>query len=464
MRLALIACTVLALAALPTFGQDPAGMFLSDAAEWADGALAQFRYRVRSEALESEPVVSGLAVCIEPSGVFMTTDIDPRLPVNMLEDFEIVMPGVDGETIPAELMGIDPASGLGFVRTTGERTFKAIRFRSSAGLEVGQPVGSAGLLTVDPALPKYMGLAYVSSTARLPVRHVYVTGGKLTGIGSPVFDTEGYAIGLVKDQLYVSYQTPSQQGGSARLPLQGRQETSFFTPVEEFIHVLENVPTGGAVRRPPWLGVGNFEQVTEETAKLYNISGPAIMVDKVVEGHPADRAGLRGRDIILAVDGEPVERLGSPSLTAQNFVRRIERMQVGETIELTIRRGQETRTVEVELAATPKLPAEAERYVSRELGFIVREKVMLDRYLGDSPTAEVPGLVVLQVGERTVAARDGLQNGDLITQVNSTDVTTVSRLREVLDGAMRTSPGEPISFIVRRGNQAQRIEVRPPTR
>ena len=77
------------------------------------------------------------------------------------------------------------------------------------------------------------------------------------------------------------------------------------------------------------------------------------------------------------------------------------------------------------LESVPQLPYEAKRYLSRTLGFLVREKIDLDRYVDKSPAAAVPGLLVM--GSDGPAAGSGLREGDLITTVNDTPVSHGSR-------------------------------------
>ncbi len=423
-------------------------------------ALKTVRFTVEDET--GTQTVTGVGICIDPRGVFMTTALNTRAPVGSLKDFQIVASGVDGKVTKAELLGIEPGTGLGFVRAIGGGTWTAVKF-ASPPLKVGQRVVSLGLMSKDMGFPAYVGVGYVSAVLRAPGDLVYVTGGRLTSPGSPVFDASGRAIGIVAEQLPVGYKAFTNRG-AMNLALKGLQETAYFTPTREFAHVLRNIPSGGKARRLPWLGIGKFEWVNDATAKLRKLDRPGIMIDQVIPSHPADEVGLKNGDIIIAVDGRNVEKFPTPDLTVRNFRRQMTRRAVGEEVKLTVLAGTVRRDVTVKLASMPKLPLEAKRYFSRPLGFVVREKVMLDKYLDDSPTAEAAGLLVIAVAPRGLAARDGLRAGDLVSKVNGLDVTTVSGFKGVVERALAETPNRSVDLLVRRGNQAQEIKIRPSQR
>lgn len=428
---------------------------LSDTKDKA-GSLARFLCTLQDEL--GARTVEGQAVCIttEPA-VFVTLGLDSRMPPDSLSSFLLVPANEPGKTIKAELLGIDPEGGIGFLRATEPYSWTVVQFAPKANLTVGQAVASIGLMGRETNYQPYVGSAYLSAILRVPGEVAYVTGGKLTGLGSPVFNADGRAIGLVCPQRFMSYQTV-MNGRATSVSLSGQDETGFFMPVDEFAHVLVNIPASPAqVRRLPWIGVLNFTGLAKEAADIMKLDSAGVMIEGVIPDGPAAKAGLADRDVITAANGEKFPAVAVPDLAAAMLQRKIFRMPAGTKLTLSVRRGDTAKDYELATEPIPQLPYEAKRYLSRELGFLAREKIDLDRYADKSPAAGVPGLIVL--GADGPSAGAGLRDGDLITTINTTPVTTAANLKEVLEGAV--SKNQPVVLVVRRGDLTQTITISP---
>jgi S1-C subfamily serine protease len=430
-------------------------------------ALAIFEITVENEL--GSGTIGGQAVCIsvEENGqaIFMTNGMDPRIDAGSIKEISLTPPGIDAKSVKATFMGLDSGSGMAFFRAEAGGEFKAVAFSHSSDLTKGQMVASAGLMPNEPTQAHYLGLGYVSTVLRTPGRIAYVTGGNLTTFGSPVFNADGQAIGLVGQQLMLEYQLTLGPRQSTSAVLQGKQATSFFVPVEEFVYILGRFPTDGKVRRLPWMGVANFDPVDP---KLFD--RPGVMIDKIIPDTPAAKAGLQSRDIIVAVDGKELEKLANPMMTAQELMRQLARMPIGKEVAITyVRKGPEgqddkTETVNVKLEASPTRPDEAQQLLVRSLGFIGREKVMLDRYLDTSETANVTGILVTQVPEGSPAHQAGLRAGDVITTANSVPTGTVTALKSAIDRSIDQEQPKPVDLIIRRGSAERVITIAPPRR
>jgi S1-C subfamily serine protease len=254
---------------------------------------------------------------------------------------------------------------------------------------------------------------------------------------------------------------PSGQG-VMNLALRNDDQAITFLPVEEFVFILEKIPQDGQVRRLPWIGVGAFQPLSDVERQANNVQTPAVRIDRVIPGHAAESAGLQNRDIITGLEGNPLEALGSPDLVARNLERDLYRRSVGETVSLTIQRDSQRRTVSLTLEPMPKLPGEAPRFYHRQLGVVLREKVMLDRYLDKGPTANVDGMLVENVTRSGPAHQAGLQQGDVVTAVNGRPVTTAEGLKQIVDAATSQSPPQELRMDIQRGTATQTVVVRPP--
>jgi len=428
----------------------------------AAGSLAVLRCKYKTELVEH--TLGGQAFCIgadrEGKAVFMTLSLDARMQEEELSDFSLLLPGADRKEVKAQLMGIDPETNLGFVRVLENGSFAKIAFDTKAQVKPGQQVFSIGLIPGDAANTPYLGTAYVSAVRRLPRKLVSVTGGALTQSGSPVFNAEGKAIGLVGRQLFQGYQMVANRQ-TMTVGLQPQQDTSYFLPIEEFAHVLRMIPTPGKQRKLPWLGVIHFEGVNEELADALQLDRPGVMIDKLVPGFAAEKAGLKNRDVVVAVNGQPLERLATPQLTAQEMMTTLLRFAPGEKITLRVLRSGQTKDYPISLDAMPKAAHEAKRYADKQLGMVVREKVMLDKYTDVLGTADVDGLVVVAVARNSPAAKGDLRADDVITNVNALAVTTVDAFQAAVEPALKAQPPKAINLMVRRGNQNVAVAIQP---
>lgn len=453
-----IAFCVALLLAVPALTQAQTSKMLSEVAAKASGSLVVVKYTVTLQT--GDRTGAGQAVCIAANGVFLTTSLDSRMRVEQLKDFELVLPGSEGKTLKAKLLGIDPWTGLGFVQCTEKHEWQVVQFSRTSQVKLGDQVASVGLMMSDPALPVYVGTAYVSSKLRVPNDLVYVSGGRLTGACSPVFTADGRAVGIIGRQLPLAYEAPTERGMTP-LQLLSQQETAFFTPVEEFVHVLMSIPSDGKVARLPWLGINKFEAVNKDLVDLLKLNKPAVVIKDVIPSQPAAVAGLGERDIIIGMDGKPLEKLATPDLTVKNFVRQLMRMPVGTTVKFQILSGTTTKDVSVKLDAMPTRPNEAKQYFNRAIGLLVREKVALDEFLDKTGSSTVPGLVVLGMVKDSAAAASGLQGNDVITNVNNQPVTTADTFKEIVEKSLAANRTGLINLLVRRGEDAKVIVIRP---
>jgi serine protease Do len=446
-------------AAEPSKGLTETEQAIAMAAEATDGALALLRFEFENEL--GSRTLSGQAVCIRPSGVFMTLAMNSNMEREQISKLELVMPGVGGQTHPATLIGIDAETGIGFVQAGGKQTWKAVRFAKSAKLYIGQMVCSAGLMPQTLGNLRSLSVAYVSTMLRAPERLVYVTAGKLTQVGSPVLNKEGQAIGVVWRQVALERQFVALNRQAVPVRTADPQETSFFVPVDEF---ADAIAEPGRRRKLSWIGVVDLKAVGKDVAGVLKENQHGIQLNRIVPGTPAANAGLKDGDVIVGLNDKPVEALATPLLTARNFYRTIQSMAPGTALKLQVFRDGQTLPKALKTAEMPTRPAEAERFYSAELGLGVRNRVMLDGYLDDSPKSKAMGVIVYAV------KRDGpahwataLQN-DVITKVGETAVTSVEAFEVIVKNALADKTRKRLELTVMRGDRQHTLRIPLPSR
>ncbi|MFW6133477.1 MAG: PDZ domain-containing protein [Planctomycetota bacterium] len=421
-------------------------------------ALGVVRFTYADETGERN--MSGQAICIDASGLFITLEIDARLAGDRLGDFELVRPGKTDEPVPAKLLWVDELTGVGFIETDKPAGWKPISFADTSDLYVGQPVASAGLMPADVGHTPYLGGAHVSAMVRVPSRLVYVTSGNLTRYGSPVFRADGKAVGLVQQQRPLANRFIRLGRRQAPVTVTNRQETSFFLPVDEFADVLARPRKP---RRLSWIGVLNFEPVSADIAAVKGIDQPAVRVGTIVDGTPADEADLREGDLVIAKGGKPLRQFATPQLTARHLSQQISGAEPETAVKLTLLREGGKKEVTLKIQPVPQRPWEAPRHYDRTLGLGVRQRVMLDQHLQRTPAPDVPGMIVYAVRSDSPAGKAGFQNNDVLMSLDGKSIRTADRYRAVAADVL-ASPGRAVPAEIMRGETKQTLQIAVPSR
>jgi serine protease Do len=251
--------------------------------------------------------------------------------------------------------------------------------------------------------------------------------------GGPLFNLKGEVVGI-NSQIY------TRSGGSIGL--------SFAIPIAVAIDVVEQLKANGEVVRG-WLGVG-IQEVDRNLAESFDLDRPmGALISQIEPGGPADKGGVRIGDIVVALNGQPINEsadlphvvgLVKPGTSVDvELVRDGKRM----TLDVTVGKlgGGETASVAAVGGAGGRLGLEAE-------ALNAQQKARLRIEGGVVVTAVVPG---------KAAARAGLRPGDVITQVGNALVRDVEDLDAIAED-LPANTHVPVRLI-RRG-QAGFVAIR----
>jgi serine protease Do len=164
---------------------------------------------------------------------------------------------------------------------------------------------------------------------------------------------------------------------------------------------------------------------------------------------------LQVGDIITAIDGTTIQAM-QPS-DAELFATMIRQYKIGSTVELSIRRGTESRKVSVALEAAPRLPREMKKYEDRDFEFRVRDIAAADRTTVGLPEGQ-PGVLVEAVREGGWAALGHLADGDVILAIDGTDVPDVTAVQRKMQQVVTEKP-RSLVMKVRRGIRTFFVEL-----
>ena len=199
-----------------------------------------------------------------------------------------------------------------------------------------------------------------------------------------------------------------------------------------------------------WLGVrirDLSEQEGDEISKRHGLrEGFGVLIVEVMEGTPAEKAGLKNGDLVVAFEDRPVTE-------TRLLQRLIASAGPGRDVRLTILRAEGRRRLDVKLASMPRSVV-GDR-IGAEFGFVLREPDTA------APSALSVGTLptVAVIVPRSPADRAGLEVGDTILQVGERAVLTREEMREALADA---SLEAPLRLTFARGSNRLSVTLRPP--
>lgn len=402
---------------------------------------ALFKERVKSvvaieffteSELDRRPTVA-FALVADTAGTLVLPGaaINGFLPPSKLKDFRVYLPGRPvSEYSAAEYLGQDPVSGWHFVRVEEKLRASLVPVTAfparEAGTEpaLGEEFWGIGLRGKDEDFAPYFMASRVSLVQSLPERTA-VALAEVAAPGLPVFDRDGAFAGVAVGgfgQTFVQY---SRNDRGLPVMLLNMEESSVFQLAAGITPWFSRVPATVAGRPITWLGAYGLQPMDPEVAtflKLGDQSG--CVVSEVLENSPAEAAGLKNRDIILALDGRPLPRFKPDRIVVSYFDREIASHKPGDVVVLTVLRGTERVEVKATLADQPRLLREADRTYFEKLGFTAREFVYGDGIVRRVKLAARKGVVAYFVKNSSPAGTAGLRPDDWILEVDGVEVKT----------------------------------------
>lgn len=257
---------------------------------------------------------------------------------------EVTVVSADGTTYEdVKIIGRDPLNDVAFLKVNGASDLPAAELGDSKSVRIGQKV-----VAIGNALGQYQNT---------------VTSGIISGTGRSVeASIDGTANGdteSLTDLIQTDAAINSGNSGGPLVNLAGQvigintaiasdaNSVGFVIPISSTKGVIDGIITSGKVSRA-YLGV-RYLPVTPDVAKTYNLTvkqGAYIYADgnarAVVAGGPADKAGVKEKDIITKVNGVDIGAKGSVATLVGEY-------KPGDTVELTILRDGKTMTTKVNL-------------------------------------------------------------------------------------------------------------------
>ena len=375
----------------------------------------------------------GSGVIVSPDGLILTNHhvIDRAQ--------EIIVALADRREFAATVVTADARTDLAVLRVdTGGAALPYLELMDSADLEVGDivlaignPFGVGQTVTsgiVSALARTQVGVTdysfFIQTDAAINPGNsggaLVTLDGRLAGVNTAIFSRSGGSIGI-----------------------------GFAIPANMARVVIAGAAAGGRFVRA-WLGASG-QEVTADMAQALGLERPGgVIVNAIYPGGPADSAGLRIGDVVIAVAGREV---ADPK--ALQF--RVATRPLGSDLAIAYWREGRAAEAHATLRAPPEEPPRDTATLSGRhplAGAVVANlSPALADELGISTMAR--GVIVLNVSARSPARRLRLRSGDVIATVNGREIERVANLVEAL-----SEPRERWRIAVRRGERLIEVTVR----
>jgi serine protease Do len=203
--------------------------------------------------------------------------------------------------------------------------------------------------------------------------------------------------------------------------------------------VVADLKSKGKVVRG-WFGI-QIGDISESDAKDLDLQSGGVLVQRVEDNSPAQKAGLKRYDLIVAINGRAVK-------SASDLQMEIANSAPGDEIGVTVYRNRDKLALKVKVSEAPDAVREraAEESKSLNLGMtLVKNSPAVAR---EYELRTSKGLVVEDVERGGAAAENGIRPGDVILAVNRTEVDGVEQFKQLLAGRRA---GSMVLLLVNRG-------------
>ena len=348
---------------------------------------------------------------------------------------------LDGREFDAEIVGTDPQTEVALIKVDAT-DLPALPLGDSDELRVGEWVLAIGnpfglSHTVTGGIVSALGRGNVGVGGKDFYANFIQTDAAINmgNSGGPLMNLDGEVVGM-NTAIY------SRTGGSVGI--------GFAIPVNMVKYIEGQLREDGKVTRG-FLGV-LIQTVTPDLRQWFGLEqgGSGILIADVTKDSPAEKAGLQRDDVILELDGQPVDDVGS-------FRSRIATTGPGTKVELLVlrdgKRIQKTVKVGSLDADTPTVSTSAGAYP--KLGLTVQN--LTDDIAKRLGYEDLTGVVVSEVAPGSAAAEAGIESGTLIQEVNRKRVKNTREFQSALD-AVDAEKG--VLFLIHDGEYSRYVALR----
>ena len=375
----------------------------------------------------------GSGVIVSPDGYIMTNNHV----VGNADTIQVTL--MDKREFTAKVIGKDSKTDLALIKIDTKEPLPFAALGNSDGTEVGDWVVAIGnpfgfSLTVTAGIVSAKGRALGGNYDEFIQTDAAINPGNS---GGPLFDINGKVVGI-NTAIY------SRTGTSAGI--------GFAIPIDLAKSVMDQLKSHGKVVRG-WLGV-EIQEVTPELAQSFGLARPdGALVANVEKDSPAAKAGIKRGDVIVKFNGHEVhEQHELPELVAETPIKKtvdVEVVRGGKQLTLNVTVG-ELKENEMASASGAEQPGSG---WGLQVGEITPDVAREFNLQSDK------GIVVRQVKPDSPGAEAGLEQGDVILEVNHDKVNS---LKDFMAHAKEAKDQKkPALLLVQRQNMTLYTVIKP---
>ncbi len=270
----------------------------------------------------------GSGVIVSPNGYILTN----HHVIEAADEVEVAL--VDGRKAKASMIGSDPESDLAVLKVK-LNDLPAITFGQSQQVKVGDVVLAVGNpFGVGQSVT--MGIVSALSRSRVGINtfeNFIQTDAAVNpgNSGGALTDTSGNLIGI-NTAIY------SRTGGSLGI--------GFAIPTHVAKQIMEQIIQSGSVIRG-WLGV-SMQDMTQDLAESFGLDNlTGALIAGVLKDGPADQAGIKPGDILIAVEGKPVT-------SSSELLNLVAALPPGNTVTVTVIRSKQEKSIPIRVGVRPR--------------------------------------------------------------------------------------------------------------
>jgi len=270
----------------------------------------------------------GSGVIVSPNGYVLTN----HHVVESADEIQVALS--NGKTVTAHIVGTDPETDLAVLKIKAEN-LPAITFAKPDSLHVGDWVLAVGNpfgvgQTVTAGIVSALGRTHlgINTFENFIQTDAAINPGNS---GGALVDTAGNLVGI-NSAIY------SRTGGS--------QGIGFAIPVSIARQVMDQIIRDGGVTRG-WVGI-EVQDLTPELAESFNLKNisEGALIAGVLKDGPADKAGVKPGDVLLAINGNPVK-------DSSSLLNLIAALKPGDTARLSVARKNQSLELQVQVGRRP---------------------------------------------------------------------------------------------------------------
>jgi serine protease Do len=335
----------------------------------------------------------------------------------------------DGREFEAKVVGKDARTDIAIIKIDAKGDLPAAPLGDSERLEVGEWVMAIG----NPfGLDSTVTSGIVSAKGRHigagPYDNFIQTDASINpgNSGGPLINLRGEVVGI-NTAIF------SQSGGNIGI--------GFATPINSAKDILPELKGKGKVTRG-WLGV-SIQSVTPDIASSLGLDrSRGALVAELIKDAPAERAGIKVGDVIVEFDGAEIkDSTDLPALVA--------RTRPGKQARVKLLRDKKEMTLPVTVDELKESEVVASAKEKGELGLTVQK--LTPELAENLELSNAQGLVITSVEPGSPADDAGLQQGDLIVEIDRKPIREVADFRKAVGDVKK---GQRLLFLVRRGGNS----------